>query len=128
VKPECDSLLQELQEAQGSDTLKLVGDFPVRSIREVKEDGSDIFIGDIGISRCGDGEFFGTDGVDWSHREMRAKENIDRKLGDLTIIWDFGDFLAPSHHGRGIMSDAVGTVLNEWAIPRMGVHRMFVFT
>lgn len=36
------------------------------------------------------------------------------------------DYLAPSHHGRGIMSDAVGTLLHEWAIPRMGVRRMIV--
>lgn len=90
VKLECDSLLQELQEAQDAGVLKLDDGCPVRSIRKVKGGGSDIFIGDIGIGRYGDGEFFATDGVNRSQREARAKEIFDRKFGDPSIIWDFG--------------------------------------
>lgn len=93
IKPKCDAVLQELHDAQGTEALKLVGASPVRSIREVKEDGTDIFIGDVDIGRCGYGEFFGTDGVDWAHRDLKVKENEDRKLGDQDIIWDFGGIL-----------------------------------
>lgn len=40
----------------------------------------------------------------------------------------YTDFLASSHHGRGIMTDAIDTLLNEWAIPRMNVHKILVGT
>ena len=36
------------------------------------------------------------------------------------------DWLASSHHGRGIMSAAFRTVMTEWAIPRMNVRDMRV--
>jgi RimJ/RimL family protein N-acetyltransferase len=36
------------------------------------------------------------------------------------------DYLAASHHRQGIMSDAVDTVLHNWAIPRMNVRHMLV--
>lgn len=38
------------------------------------------------------------------------------------------DLLAPSHHGQGIMTDVFDTLLHEWAIPRMGVHRILATT
>jgi RimJ/RimL family protein N-acetyltransferase len=40
----------------------------------------------------------------------------------------YPDYLAPSHHRQGIMSDAVSTVLQDWAIPRMNIRRMWVST
>jgi RimJ/RimL family protein N-acetyltransferase len=36
------------------------------------------------------------------------------------------DYLAASHHRQGIMTDAVDTMLQDWAIPRMNVRHMFV--
>ena len=36
------------------------------------------------------------------------------------------DYLAASHHRQGIMTDAVDTVLHDWAIPRMNVRHMLV--
>ena len=38
------------------------------------------------------------------------------------------DYLAASHHRQGIMTDAVETVLHDWAIPRMNVRHMLVCT
>lgn len=38
------------------------------------------------------------------------------------------DYLVPSHHGRGIMSAAMGTIMHKWAIPRMGVRYMVGYT
>ena len=61
-------------------TLKIVGEFPIRAIREVLEDGSDIYIGDIGISRCGCG-------VDWENASERKKTNDSLELGDPHILW-----------------------------------------
>ena len=37
----------------------------------------------------------------------------------------FIDYLAPSHHRRGIMSTALKTLIEEYAIPRMNCHRIF---
>lgn len=34
------------------------------------------------------------------------------------------DFLASTHHGRGIMTLAVRTVIHDWAVPRMNVRRL----
>ena len=36
------------------------------------------------------------------------------------------DWLASSHHGRGIMSAALRTIMTEWAIPKMNVRDMRV--
>lgn len=33
--------------------------------------------------------------------------------------------MAPSHHGKGIMSAAVHTIIHEWAIPRMNAHKIY---
>lgn len=38
------------------------------------------------------------------------------------------DYLAPSHHGQGIMSAVFATLLNSWAIPRCNAHILQVYT
>ena len=68
-------------------TLKVVGEFPVRAIREVQDDGTDIYIGDIGISRCGYGELMDLNGVDWENASERKRINDSLELGDPRIIW-----------------------------------------
>lgn len=37
----------------------------------------------------------------------------------------YTDYLAPSHHGKGIMPAALGTLIREWAIPRMHVKTIY---
>ncbi|KAJ6486067.1 hypothetical protein C8R47DRAFT_527387 [Mycena vitilis] len=49
VKPLSNGLLKQLEAARDEKTLKIVDGCPVRSIREVKEDGTEILLGDIGI-------------------------------------------------------------------------------
>lgn len=39
-------------------------------------------------------------------------------------IWMIGDWLASKYHGQGIMSDTVGTVLQDWIIPRMNAQKV----
>ncbi|KAF8445718.1 acyl-CoA N-acyltransferase [Boletus edulis BED1] len=103
--------------------LKLVGGCPVRHIREVLPDGRDIYIGDIGLHRALMEEV-----LDPDERKKAVATNNEKAVGDPSTVWSFGDYLAPSHHGRGIMSAAMGTIINQWAIPRMGVRCMVGYT
>ncbi|KAJ7492075.1 hypothetical protein FB451DRAFT_1216897, partial [Mycena latifolia] len=49
AKEASDKLLAELETARSDSTPKIVDGCPVRVIREVREDGTDIFLGDIDI-------------------------------------------------------------------------------
>lgn len=46
----------------------------------------------------------------------------------LLVLTDYNshiylpDYLAASHHGRGIMSAALGTLIRYWGIPRMNAR------
>jgi len=128
IKDLSDTLLQELRDAaeQGMEGLKVVGGCPVRTLREVQEDGTDIFLGDIGPDRCG---FPDLDNDEQEQARLVAANNA-LAVGDQRIIWCIGDYLAASHHGRGIMSAALGTLISSWMIPRMNARliRAEVFT
>lgn len=64
--------------------LKIVDACPVRSIREVKPDGTEIFLGDIGIQRYGYEELQGEE------KARLVDENMTKKTGDPTIVWSVG--------------------------------------
>ncbi|KAJ6520390.1 acyl-CoA N-acyltransferase [Mycena sanguinolenta] len=120
IKPASDQILAELADARNDATLKIVDACPVRIIREVQEDGTEIFLGDICIDLAQQPwELEGTG---------RLSQDTPRRDPSDPDIWTLGDYLAPSHHGRGIMSDAFHTLLYQWGIPRMGVQRMVVTT
>ncbi|KAJ5624793.1 hypothetical protein N7510_001102 [Penicillium lagena] len=97
---------------------------PFTVIREVTEQDpktgdplKDILIGDIGIDRS----------VFYEHKrgskERAEAQRLNKELpaGDERIVWGTGYFLAPSHHGRGIMTYAMRTVLQDWGVPRMNI-------
>ena len=90
VKKAAEAILQELEGAKDASELLLVESCPVRVIREVKEDGSDVFIGDIGVTRCAHGELMGLNGIDWEKKAMLEGKNNDLPVGDPSIIWSFG--------------------------------------
>lgn len=90
---------------------------PIRSIREVQEDGTDVLIGDIDLKRE-------LPDVAWAEKE--DADNLLKPAGDPTIVWTIGDYLAPSHRRRGIMSAALRTLIEGWAIPRMNCRTMMV--
>ncbi|KAI1788791.1 acyl-CoA N-acyltransferase [Ganoderma leucocontextum] len=96
---------------------------PVRIIREIREDGSDLFLGDIMFVR----ERY-PDMDDKELKETLLQRNAGRTLGDSEIVWCIGDFLASSHHGKGIMTAAIRTFIRDWAVPRMGVRKIRVET
>ncbi|KAF8754629.1 Acetyltransferase, GNAT family [Rhizoctonia solani] len=78
-------------------------------------------LGDIGLVReC---EFCEID-----DKESRADAvNTDMSLppGDPRIVWTFGNYLRPTHQGRGIMSVVIKTVTDVWAIPHMNARRFY---
>ncbi|KAJ4472539.1 acyl-CoA N-acyltransferase [Lentinula edodes] len=125
---EANGILQELKDVEGSDTLKLVGGSLIRCIREIKKDGSDVLIGDIHLRRCASMEL--APGVKNNGERLEDSVkllglvNMQRENGDPEILWSVGYFLATSHAGQGIMSNAFKAVLQQWAFPRMGVRRM----
>jgi RimJ/RimL family protein N-acetyltransferase len=142
VKDNSDSVLHELFKAEIDDPHgrpKIVEGCPVNILREVREDGSEVYLGDISIKR-----YNWVEVADQDQKSRLLEENTRRSVGDPDIIWGFGgrfiivssqfvvdipsDYLASSHHGHGIMSTAVATILREWAIPRMNVRRMRVNT
>ncbi|KIJ65050.1 hypothetical protein HYDPIDRAFT_88753 [Hydnomerulius pinastri MD-312] len=126
IKGQSDAIIAELKEEERLNPdgpLKLVGGCPVRHIREVLPDGTDIYLGDIGINRAQLEEVFEPE-----ERRQALEVNNSKAIGDPSIIWTFGDYLAPSHHRRGIMTAAMSTILNSWAIPRMGVRFMTGYT
>ncbi|KAF9074967.1 GNAT domain-containing protein [Rhodocollybia butyracea] len=121
---EATALLQEL-ESSSEGSLKVVDGCPIRYIREVKEDGTDVLVGDIELRRFENMELApGSNGVDLGRAPRLLDINNQRKAGDPEIIWSMGYLLASSYGGRGIMSSAFKAVIQQWAIPRMGMRRM----
>ncbi|KAF6754327.1 hypothetical protein DFP72DRAFT_1010015 [Ephemerocybe angulata] len=123
TKPQADAIFKALVDAEEQEELLVVDGCPVSYIREIQSDGSDLLIGHIS-------EFLGPQGpkvIEWEHREELREENLALELGDPEIVWTIKVFLSASHHGKGIATDAINTVLHDWAIPRMGVRRLLAF-
>ncbi|KAK7020357.1 N-acetyltransferase domain-containing protein [Favolaschia claudopus] len=122
--------LDAKDEGVDAGALKPMEDCPVRSIREVQPDGSDVFVGHIGFKRCKwfelalDSDSAATRNSE--RREKLVKENDVRVTGDPDIVWQVSSYLSPTHHRRGIMTVVLRTLLDEWAIPRMRMHHIHV--
>ncbi|CAE6441619.1 unnamed protein product [Rhizoctonia solani] len=97
---------------------------PLRHIREVGPDGTETFLGDIGLIR----ENGFCDIRDEEARNTKVNTNLNLPVGDPNIVWTFGDYLRPSHHGRGIMTAVVKAVIDLWAIPHMNAHKFWAST
>ena len=90
TRSQAEETLKELEDAKDNPTLKMVKRCPVSYLREVKEDGTDIFIGSLSITTSINGELIGPDGVDWENKKKREEENNSLEAGDPRIIWCFG--------------------------------------
>ncbi|KAH7334551.1 hypothetical protein B0J17DRAFT_673842 [Rhizoctonia solani] len=94
---------------------------PLRHIWEVEKDGTEKFLGEVSLTQ--------EDGFcETRDEEARvAKVNMNANLppGDPDIVWTFGDYLQSTHHGRGIMTAAVKTVIKSWAIPYMNAYKFW---
>ncbi|KDQ20267.1 hypothetical protein BOTBODRAFT_392390 [Botryobasidium botryosum FD-172 SS1] len=103
-KQGCDDVFAQWQNTvQTEDGVKSTfGGCPVRVLRERKANGDDVFLGEFGMSRHGFPHV-----ADAEEREKRKSENDNKLPGNPSIIWTIGDYLAPSHHGQGIMTAAL---------------------
>ncbi|KXN88940.1 hypothetical protein AN958_06811 [Leucoagaricus sp. SymC.cos] len=125
VKPNCDQSLEHFLRAT---QLGVEGPAiymthsPVRFLREIQEDGSDIFIGDIELDRCSQVEVF------LENPKVRNAENLRLPAGCSDTVWTIGYFLAPSHHGRGIMTDALESLVSELGKPLLGIRHIVATT
>ncbi|KIJ57095.1 hypothetical protein M422DRAFT_198478 [Sphaerobolus stellatus SS14] len=115
---ESQEILQAISER---DPGELATDCPVRIIREVQDNGEEIFLGDIYVAKC---QYMYI--TDPEERKRLTEENKKKDPGNT--VWQFGDFLAPSYHGKGIMTLAIKAVIEQWMVPRMGVKHISVTT
>ncbi|OJK02148.1 hypothetical protein ASPACDRAFT_114832 [Aspergillus aculeatus ATCC 16872] len=100
---------------------------PFTVIREVIEEDpqtghpkQDVLIGDIEIARY----MFYEYRHDSPERAEAQRLNSELPPGDEGIAWGIGYFLAPSHHGRGIMTLVLRTLIQDWGVPRMNTKRL----
>ncbi|KAG8712835.1 hypothetical protein FRC08_014023 [Ceratobasidium sp. 394] len=114
---EYEEVMKVIKETDGK--VGFVDIFPVRHIREVAPDGTETFLGDMGLAR----EFFWNDIRDPEAKAARNNINANLPPGDPEIIWNIGDYLRPSHHGRGIMTAAIKTMIEMWAVPHMNARK-----
>ncbi|KAJ6580927.1 acyl-CoA N-acyltransferase [Mycena capillaripes] len=103
-----------VDELRGATEPHTVSGCAVRHIREERSDGTDIFLGDVALYRASWSEV-----LDVEERARLVAENNARVTGDPEIVWHVGYYLAPSHHGRGLMSTALKTLITQFGIPWM---------
>jgi hypothetical protein len=88
-----DKLLEELAlaNARGIPGLATVDGCPVRVIREVQENGEDVFIGEIDVFRCSDGRKLAISATGMEVGEGKKKKyvewNMRYAVGDPRIVW-----------------------------------------
>ncbi|KAG6861262.1 hypothetical protein C0995_002070 [Termitomyces sp. Mi166 len=92
---------------------------PVRIIREVNEDGSDTFLGYLGIYRSERKEI-----LDEKERASVLAEDAWKGADDSSIVWVIADWVVPERHSQGIMTAAMSALMKSWVIPRLDARRI----
>jgi hypothetical protein len=91
----CDAAIRELEEEDRTNPdgpLKILDLCPVRSIREVRANGTDKYLGDIAIGRCTNDEM----NDDSKDPEIDLTVlNLAKETGDPTIVWTVGGTQQP---------------------------------
>jgi len=78
-----DKVLNDLREGKA-----VVDGCPVQYIREAQSDGTEMFLGDISVTRNG--------WLEVEDEDLRAKmteENLEKSVGDPSIVWTIGGAL-----------------------------------
>lgn len=86
IKLDCDQGLKELVDALENEKSPTLTHSPVRFLREVQEDGSDVFLGDVGFSRCSD--------ILLEDAKYDNDANLELPAGDGDIVWTIGGICA----------------------------------
>ncbi|RXW16303.1 hypothetical protein EST38_g9551 [Candolleomyces aberdarensis] len=124
MKPKSDAILQALEDSRQDEALITVGGSPLTAIREVQADGSDLLIGDMKIEPSdARARGFTTEYSREGEDDSPSTAANTAEPGEDETEWNIGFWLAPTHHGKGIMTDAVHTLIHDWAIPRMKARR-----
>lgn len=82
IKPNCEQGLRELADALENNRPIILTHSPVRFLREVQEDGSDMFLGDVGLFRCPD--------IQLENPKHDLATNRALPAGHPDIIWSIG--------------------------------------
>ncbi|EIM83439.1 uncharacterized protein STEHIDRAFT_22851, partial [Stereum hirsutum FP-91666 SS1] len=106
-------------EGLAGEGLRMVSRCPVNIIRERREDGTEVYLGDCSFARY---RFLDEQDPDERKRMIDANEALP--VGYPQIVWELADFLSPTHHGQGIMTAVMDTLMNEWCVPRMGMRHV----
>ena len=99
---------------------------PVQYIREVQPDGTELFLGDVSVARKGWLEVTVKDprekikgrtwrklfGIQASCGRSAVRHKAQLWMCNLVLYFPQTTF-GPAHHGKWIMSAAVGTVINQ---------------
>lgn len=80
MKNRSDKILEDLRQGR-----TVVDGCPVQHIREVQPDGTELFLGDLSVFRNGWLEV-----EDKDLREKMTKENLEKPVGDPSIVWTIG--------------------------------------
>lgn len=83
IKNKSDKILEDLHEGK-----TVVDGCPVHHIREVQPDGTELFLGDVSVTRGG---WLSVN--DYTNEELLAvmvKENLEKPVGDPGIVWTIG--------------------------------------
>lgn len=86
-KEQTDEIFRDVRQARSEGTF--VDSCPVRTLREVQSDGSQVMIGSIGIGR-NSFSFLEND----EERKQMAEGNLEKATGDLEITWEAGGQLS----------------------------------
>ncbi|KAG6811572.1 hypothetical protein H0H92_006821 [Tricholoma furcatifolium] len=100
IKDMSDASLSALEAARDASEPILVEHSPVRAIREVNEDGSDTYLGDIGLIRTKEGKFLVSPN-EYENEEKKTQclaDNNALPLGDPNIVWSFGGMKSMKIH------------------------------
>ncbi|KAJ5618474.1 hypothetical protein N7528_006585 [Penicillium herquei] len=98
---------------------------PFTCIREVLSEDpeghplQDNFIGDIALRRYS----FYEHPPGSPQRTAAQAHNNALAPGDKEIVWGLGYFLSASHHGRGIMTSVLYSLIHDWG-PRMNLSHL----
>lgn len=87
IKPECELALKELADGLENTEPIILTHCPVRFLREVREDGSGMFLGDVGLVRCRD--------ILLENPKHDNTTNLALPIGHPDIIWTIGGILFP---------------------------------
>jgi len=80
MKNRSDKVLEDLREGK-----TVVDGCPVQHIREVQPDGTELYLGDLSVSR--------NSWIEVEDKDLRArmmKENMEKPVGDPGIVWTIG--------------------------------------